>query len=211
MEDVIGYGRWGLVVFYLILVGLFVYGILRPRTRVEWRSMGLAQAFVVALYAEMYGLPLTLYGVAWLTGQSEYVSDHFHGHAWPYLFGWGDWGAVIFDVVGQALILVGAGIALLGWRTLYRHRDGVALGGVYRWVRHPQYLGFVLFLTGSVVNWPTLPTLLMYPVLVATYYRLARAEEQEMRERASDAYGQYAASTGFLIPGLGKAPSDRSI
>ena len=88
--DQIGYFQWGLVALYIILVGGFVYGLLRPRSRREWRSMGMAQAFVVALYAEMYGLPLTLYGVASVTGDSEFVTDHFRGHAWPFLFRWGE-------------------------------------------------------------------------------------------------------------------------
>jgi len=196
----IDYFQWGVVAFYILLVGGFVYGLLRPRNQAEWRSMGIAQAFVVALYAEMYGVPLTLYGVAWLTGQSEYVTDHFHGHAWPYLLGWGDWGAIVFDIAGQALIALGAFIALWGWRDLYRGRGGVARGGLYRYIRHPQYLGFLLFLTGSVVNWPTLATVLMYPFLVWVYCRLARREEQEMFLRAPVEYGRYVEETGFFFP-----------
>ncbi len=197
--DQIDYFQWWLVGFYVLLVGGFVYGLLRPHTQSEWRSMGMSQAFVVALYAEMYGMPLSLYGVAWATGQSEYVTDHFHGHAWPYLLGLGDWGAIIFDVVGQAMVALGALITLWGWRDLYQGRGGVARGGLYRYIRHPQYLGFILFLTGSIVNWPTLITLLMYPFLVIIYRRLAKTEEAAML-RTQREYASYIKETGFFVP-----------
>jgi hypothetical protein len=106
----VSYHNWFLVVFYIALVGLFVFGILRPRRRAEWRSAGVAQGWVIALYAEMYGLPLTMYLVAWITGRSEFVTDHFRGHAWAYLFGWGDTGAIVCDVIGQLLVVAGAAL-----------------------------------------------------------------------------------------------------
>jgi hypothetical protein len=142
----IGYGNWILVGFYILILGVFLYGILRPRKKAEWRSAGAASAFVIALYAEMYGLPLTMYGVAWLTGRSEFAQDHFHGHAWAYLFGWGESGAIVFDVLGQLLIVLGAIIALIGWRQIHRGHGTMVTTGLYRYVRHPQYTGFYLFL-----------------------------------------------------------------
>jgi protein-S-isoprenylcysteine O-methyltransferase Ste14 len=198
----VGYHQWPLVVAYIVILGVFVYGILRPRRRVEWRSAGVAQAFVVALYAEMYGLPLTMYLVAWLTGRSEFAQDHFHGHAWAFLFGWGETGAIIFDFVGQTLIVAGAMLALAGWRQIHRERGKLVTGGLYRFVRHPQYTGFLLFLVGSLVNWPTLPTLLMLPVLVWVYHRLARTEEAEAEAVYGEAYRDYRRRTGMFWPRL---------
>jgi methanethiol S-methyltransferase len=196
----VGYNNWFLVGIYITLLGVFLYGILRPRSRVEWRSAGIAQAWVIALYAEMYGLPLTMYGLAWLTGRTEYAHDHFHGHAWAYLFGFGDKGAIATDVIGQLFIITGAVLALASWRQVYRAQAGLVTTGLYRYVRHPQYTGFFLFLIGSLVNWPTLITLAMFPFLVMVYYRLAKAEETEARARLGDDYAEYCAVTGMFLP-----------
>jgi methanethiol S-methyltransferase len=172
-----GYHNWWLVAFYIAWLGVFLFGILRPRRRAEWQSAGVAQGWVIALYAEMYGWPLTMYLVAWLTGKNEFVTTHFRGHAWAYLFGWSDTGAIVCDVVGQLLIVTGAVLALIGWRQVYRADGELVNTGLYRRIRHPQYAGFFLFLIGSTINWPTLMTLLMLPGLLVVYYRLAKVEE----------------------------------
>jgi hypothetical protein len=198
----VGYDNWLLVAVYVVLVGVFVVGILRPRRRAEWRSAGLAQGWVIALYAEMYGLPLTMYVVAWLTGRSEFVTEHFRGHAWAYLFGWGDASAIVCDVIGQLLIVAGAVLALIGWRQIYRGQGELVNTGLYRRMRHPQYTGFFLFLAGSVINWPTLITLLMLPVLLLVYYRLAKAEETGALKHFGDEYRRYQAATGMFLPKL---------
>jgi len=198
----VDYHQWPLVAAYILILGVFLYGILRPRRRSEWRSAGVAQAFIIALYAEMYGLPLTMYLVAWLTGRTEFAQDHFHGHAWAFLLGWGDDGAIVFDIVGQLLIVCGAALALAGWRQVHRGRGTLVTGGLYRFVRHPQYTGFFLFLLGSVLNWPTLPTLIMLPVLLWVYYRLARTEECEAEAAFGEAYRDYRQRSGMFVPRL---------
>lgn len=194
------YGSLGWTLGAIALATVFVFGALRPRQRREWRSLGWAQAFVVALYAEMYGVPLTAYGLAGLLHDPAFVDDHFHGHAWAYVFGWGDRGAVALDVLGQCMIAFGALIALWGWRVLHGAGDAMAQRGPYRWVRHPQYLGFFLFLTGSVINWPTFLTLLMYPGLLLVYYRLARVEEVESCRRFGVDYAGYRERSGMFLP-----------
>jgi protein-S-isoprenylcysteine O-methyltransferase Ste14 len=196
----IGYDNWWLVAIYVVLLGVFLYGILRPRTRAQWRSAGMAQAWVIALYAEMYGLPLTMYGLAAWTGQTEYATNHFRGHAWAYLFGWGDSGAIVCDVVGQTLIAAGAILALVGWRQIYRGRGELVQTGLYRRIRHPQYSGFFLFLIGSLINWPTLLTLGMFPLLCWTYYRLAREEEGDALRAFGEDYRQYQQVSGMFLP-----------
>jgi methanethiol S-methyltransferase len=196
----IGYDNWWLVAFYVALLGAFLFGILRPRGRAEWRSAGMAQGWVIALYAEMYGLPLTMYLVAWLTGKSEYATDHFRGHAWAFLFGWGDTGAIVLDVVGQLLIVAGVVLALVGWRQIYRGQGRLVKSGLYRRIRHPQYTGFFLFLLGSIVNWPTLITVLMLPVLLVVYYRLAKVEEADALVRFGEEYRRYQALSGMFLP-----------
>lgn len=198
----IGYGNWWLVAFYIALLGVFLFGILRPRRRAEWRSAGVAQGWVIALYAEMYGLPLTMYLLAWLTGKSEYATNHFRGHAWAYLLGWGDTGAVVCDVIGQLLIVAGAVLALIGWRQIYRGNGELVDTGLYRRIRHPQYTGFFLFLVGSIINWPTLITLVMLPLLLMVYYRLAKAEEADALAQFGDEYRRYQATSSMFWPKL---------
>jgi methanethiol S-methyltransferase len=198
----IGYHSWWLVAFYIALLGVFLFGILRPRRRAEWRSAGVAQGWVIALYAEMYGLPLTMYLVAWLTGRNDFVTNHFRGHAWAYLFGWGDTGAIVCDVVGQLLIVTGAVLGLIGWRQIYRGDGELVNTGLYRRIRHPQYAGFFLFLLGSILNWPTLITLLMLPVLLTVYYRLAKEEEADALMQFGDEYRRYQRVTGMFWPRL---------
>lgn len=198
----IDYHNWWLVGFYVVVVGVFVFGILRPRSRSQWRSAGVAQAWVMALYAEMYGLPLTMYVVASLTGQSEYVTNHFYGHAWAYLLGWGDRGAMVLDVTGQVLIVGGAVLALVGWRQIHAGKGELVQTGLYRYIRHPQYTGFFLFLIGSVVNWPTLITLLMLPALLWVYYRLTVLEEADALARYGERYRAYQRVSGRFLPRL---------
>lgn len=201
----VDYNQWPLVLSYIIILGVFLYGILRPRRRAEWRSAGVAQAFVIALYFEMYGIPLTMYLVAWLTGRTEFAQDHFHGHAWAFLLGLGETGAIVFDIVGQLLIACGAALALVGWRQVHRGYGTLVTNGLYRLMRHPQYTGFFLFLFGSLVNWPTLPTLLMFPVLLWIYFRLARAEELEAESAFGEAYRDYRQRSGMFFPKLRKS------
>lgn len=203
----IDYHNWPLVAFYVALLTVFLFGILRPRSRSEWRSAGVAQAFIIALYAEMYGLPLTMYFLAWGNGRSEFVQDHFHGHAWAYLMGLGDQGAIVFDLMGQTLIVIGVALAMIGWRQVHRAKGGIVREGLYRRIRHPQYTGFFLFLTGSLLNWPTLPTLIMFPLLLWTYYRLAKSEERDAQAAYGDAYDSYRISTGMFLPKWPRAAS----
>ena len=205
----IDYFNWWLVGIYVVLVGVFLYGILQPRRKTEWKSAGAAQAWVIALYAEMYGTPLTAYAVMNLVGRStEDAENHYNGHLWPVIFGLSDYNLVLAQfvtvVLGQTLIVVGAILATVGWRQLHSavKRGEMATRGLYRYIRHPQYTGFFLFLLGSVINWPTIATVLTLPVLCYVYWRLAHTEENDSRELFGEAYDQYARKTGKFLPKL---------
>ena len=207
----IGYFNWWLVAIYIALLSIFLFGILRPRRQSEWRSAGAAQAWIIALYAEMYGTPLTAYLVmGWLGRSRQDAEVHFNGHLWPIIFG-ADESKIIFaqfvcTIVGQAFIVVGAAMAIFGWRQLHTavRNDSLATKGLYRFVRHPQYTGFFLFLTGSMINWPTLVTMLTLPILWYVYLRLARMEEADALSKFGERYREYAESTGRFIPWLGR-------
>ena len=209
----IGYFNWWLVGLYIALLLVFLFGILRPRRKSEWKSAGVAQAWVVALYAEMYGTPLTAYLVmGWLGRSQQDAEEHYNGHLWPVIFGADESGVVfaqfLCTVVGQSLVLAGAILAIVGWRQLHTavKNNKLANTGLYRFVRHPQYTGFFMFLLGSMLNWPTFITMLTLPILWYVYLRLARLEEQDAIQKFGCRYRSYMSRTGRFIPWIGKVP-----
>ncbi len=76
--------------------------------------------------------------------------------------------------------------------------------GVYGLVRHPQYLGFYLIIIGFLVQWPTIITVLMAPVLFYAYYRLALREEKGLRRRFGKQYEEYTSAVPRFIPGTSR-------
>jgi protein-S-isoprenylcysteine O-methyltransferase Ste14 len=125
----------------------------------------------------MYGYPLTIYLLSGAVGSKVGLS-HSGGHLWNDLIGWeGDPHLSPFHLASYALIIAGFWLVAAAWRVLYAaQRSGqLATAGAYAHVRHPQYLGLLLIMVGFLVQWPTIPTLLMFPALVVTYRRLAIA------------------------------------
>jgi protein-S-isoprenylcysteine O-methyltransferase Ste14 len=207
-EPASGYGLWGLVLINSVVFILFAYSFFKPTTPRDWRSFGAFSAFLVALFAEMYGFPLTIYFLSgWL--QSRYPGvdwlSHDAGHLLEMLFGWKanpHFGP--FHLLSFAFIIGGFLLISKAWHVLYQaQRAGtLAMSGPYTYVRHPQYVGFILVMLGFLLQWPTLLTLAMFPVLVWMYVRLARAEEQQVIAELGDAYRQYAARVPAFIPRL---------
>jgi len=200
------YGLWGLVILNSAIFIFFAFSFFRPSTPRDWTSFGAFSAFLVALFAEMYGFPLTIFVLSgWL--QSRYPDvdwfSHDAGHLTETLFGWranphfGPFHLVSFVLIGGGFLLVSA-----AWHTLFSAQKNGALAttGPYAYVRHPQYVGFVLVLLGFLVQWPTILTLLMFPVLVFMYARLARREESEVRAAFGEAYDRYAAEVPAFVP-----------
>ena len=208
METSSAYGLWPLVIVNSAIFVIFAFSFTHPRTGRDWRSLGAFSAFVVALFTEMYGFPLTIYLLSGWLGKRSPGTDlfsHDAGHLWATIFGWsGD--PHLNPLHLLSYIFVGTGFLLLAnaWKVLYHaQRSGtLATTGPYAVVRHPQYDGFVLILLGFLWQWPTLPTLIMFPILVAMYVRLARREEREALATFGDAYTRYAAVTPAFVPRL---------
>ena len=106
----------------------------------------------------------------------------------------------------------GTVLAIAGWRQLHRavRAGAMAQSGLYRYIRHPQYTGFFLFLLGSVINWPTIPTLVTLPILWFVYLRLARTEEHDALAQFGEKYRRYQSQTGRFIPGIGLVAAQSS-
>lgn len=208
IENLSDYGLWSLAVVNSAVFIIFAFSFFKPKTIKDWRSFGAFSAFLVALFAEMYGFPLTIYFASgWL--QSAYPDinwlSHDAGHIPEMLFGWktnphfGPFHIVSFFLIGGGFLLLSA-----AWPVLYRaqlaHR--LATSGPYAHVRHPQYAGFVLILLGFLVQWPTALTLVMFPVLAVMYWRLAAAEERAAEAEFGEAYLRYSAETPRFLPRL---------
>ncbi|MCF8042370.1 MAG: isoprenylcysteine carboxylmethyltransferase family protein [Desulfarculaceae bacterium] len=208
MGDAPAYGLWQLVVINSLVILVFAFSFFRPQSRRDWRALGAFAGFIVALFTEMYGFPLTIYLLAgWLGSRFPHVDllSHNAGHLWHTLLGWkGDAHFDPLHLFSYALIIAGFWLMARAWRVLFRaQQEGrPATTGPYARLRHPQYLGFILIMVGFLVQWPTLPTLLMSPVLVWIYVRLARREERESLARFGQAYADYAARTPAFIPQL---------
>ena len=202
------YGLWSLVIINSAVFIFFALSFARPQSRRDWRSFGAFSAFIVALFAEMYGFPLTIYLLSgWLASRYPQLDllSHDAGHLWSTIFGLKGnphWSAL--HILSNLLIL--AGFLLIGaaWRVLHeaQRRHVLATTGPYAYVRHPQYAGFMLIMLGFLIQWPTLITLIMFPVLVTMYVRLARREERESLAEFGEAYAAYAASTPAFVPRL---------
>jgi protein-S-isoprenylcysteine O-methyltransferase Ste14 len=206
MSPPAAYGLWSLVIINSLVFLIFAFSFTRPRTARDWRSFGGFAAFIVALFTEMYGVPLTIYLFwGWLAGRFEGLDllTHDAGHLWQTLLGWkGD--PHLNPIHLLSSVLIGGGFILLArsWGVLHaaQRQRRLATTGPYARIRHPQYAGFVLIMLGFLVQWPTLLTLAMFPVLVWMYVRLARAEEREVATEFGDEWRQWAARTPSWVP-----------
>jgi protein-S-isoprenylcysteine O-methyltransferase Ste14 len=207
-QEAPAYGLWFLVIVNSAIFIVFAFSFAKPQTKRDWRSFGAFSAFIVALFTEMYGFPLTIYLLSgWL--QSRYPGvdwfSHDAGHLLEELLGWranphfGPFHILSFVFIGGGFVLISA-----AWRVLYeaQRRKALATTGPYAHVRHPQYAGFVMVMFGFLLQWPTLLTLAMFPVLVFMYVRPARQEEREAIAQFGDAYRRYAATTPAWFPSL---------
>lgn len=196
------YGWWPLVILHVGLVLVFAFSYLRPTRRREWRSLGAFMAFVVALFSEMYGFPLTIYLLTALLGRAPFPDPFAHasGNLLASLLGLGGGWALAFMAGGGLLMLLSVLIVGAAWKKVHAANGEMVTDGPYAVVRHPQYSGLMLGVLGALLQWPTLLTLIMAPILFVTYYQLARREEREMERRFGRRWLAYAARTPMLLP-----------
>ena len=205
-HDTAAYGLWALVAINSLVFILFAFSFTHPKTSRDWRSLGAFSAFIVALFVEMYGFPLTIYLLSgWLTSRYPGLDLYGHGsgHLWHTLFGLkGNPHFDLFHILSNILIFGGFILLASSWRVLYaaQQRHQLATTGPYAHVRHPQYGGFVLIMLGFLLQWPTLPTLVMFPILVTMYVKLAFREEREVLSEFGAAYAHYADKTPAFMP-----------
>jgi protein-S-isoprenylcysteine O-methyltransferase Ste14 len=203
-----GYGLWGLVVINSLVFIIFAFSFFKPSTKRDWRTFGGFSAFIVALFAEMYGFPLTIYLFSgWLQSRFPQTDLFVHdsGHLWWMMTG--RHGNPHFGLPHLlSLVVVFGGFYMLAkaWHVLYeaQRTRKLATTGPYAKIRHPQYFAFIVIMFGFLLQWPTLVTLVMFPVLVFMYVKLAMREEHEAEEQLGQAWRDYAERTPRFIPKL---------
>ena len=193
------FGNWWGVLFFIVLYGVVLFFLPFYR-KMDKKPRGTYLAFVIAFAIEMHGIPFSMYVISWIFGRS--LPD---GVLWGHTL-IGSYGHLGM-IVGAALGVIGLVLILAGWRTIYkaywskdRGEGALVTGGIYRYIRHPQYTGLMLLSLGMILDWATLPTLILLPVMAVVYYRLARREENDMIAEFGDEYRAYMLKTHRFIP-----------
>ncbi len=201
------YGNWRDVFIVSAVFLVFVLGLVWPRGRAEWRNAGLYSAFLISLFVEMFGVPLTIFLVAPLLDVPAIEFGLSESHLWAYLLDRAqvvplDWGVYLVMTISFALIAIGLALVAVGWAQVFGARYQLVTTGIYRIVRHPQYLGLILVIAAFNIQWPTILTLLMAPVLIVMYVHQARREDKELEARFGEAFVGYASRVPAFIPRL---------
>lgn len=193
-------GAWGVTLVVIVVISWFLYRYLAPKTWKEWASASVVQAFIIALYAEMYGFPLTIYLLVRFFGIDKTNLD---ANLWSTLLDYGETGMMISMVLGYFISFIGIGLFMEGWRELHRARQEHRLitDKLYALVRHPQYTGLFIIIFGEgIVHWPTVFSIVFFPLIIIAYVLLAKSEERKMLNEFGDAYRAYRLKVPGFIP-----------
>lgn len=191
--------NWFGVLFFVVLYSVVLLFVPFYK-KIDTKPRGAYIAFIFAFAIEMHGIPFSMYLISWIIGKNlpEGIL----------------WGHTLFPTIGYLGMYINIGCAVIalililnGWYNIYKKYWSKETGtgklvtsGVYRFIRHPQYIGLLLLSLGMLIEWATLPMLLMFPVMVGMYVRLAKREEKNMLREFGGDYKHYMAKTKMFIP-----------
>jgi protein-S-isoprenylcysteine O-methyltransferase Ste14 len=199
LSQTLFYGNWmGVVTWFALFASFIVFLPFNRKSKIK--PTGTFIAFIVASAFEMFGIPLSLYFLTWAFGVNL-PRGLLWGHTLENIIGY--WGMYI----GVALNIVGGLLIVSGWRVIHREywskekgEGKLVTDGIYAYIRHPQYSGFILLTFGLLIHWATIPLLVMWPLLVRQYVKLAKQEESEMIEQFGDDYREYMEKVPRFFP-----------
>ena len=211
-QNVPAYGLWWLAILNAVIFIGFAFSFFKPQTKTDWRSFSAFSAFILALFVEMYGFPLSIYVFSgWLAARYPGIDflSHDNGHLIHTLLGMKcnpHWD--IFHILSNVFIFGGFVMLSSSWHALWKaqRQHKLACTGLYARMRHPQYVAFIAIMLGFLLQWPTLPTLVMFPVLTFMYVRLSLREEKTAEAEFGGAYRAWVAVTPRFFPRLSMPP-----
>ncbi|MDF2615026.1 MAG: isoprenylcysteine carboxylmethyltransferase family protein [Clostridia bacterium] len=193
------YYNWFGVLFFIVVYSVVLLFIPFYK-KMNKKPIGTYVAFVIAFAIEMHGIPFSMYVISWVIGKNL-PEGILWGHTLVSRIGF--WGMYInIGCAAAALFLI-----LNGWYNIYKKywsketgKGALVKTGVYRYIRHPQYTGLLLLTLGMLAEWATLPMLMLYPIMIIMYVRLAKHEEKDMLIEFGDEYRKYIKETKMFIP-----------
>src|SRR5438445_3500408 len=193
LQDVIQ-GRWDLVFFNVVIFSSFLF-LLSFGKKANWRTSGIYSAFIISLFVEMYGFPLSIYLASSIVQSPvNYTPD------WILSFNFLKTNFILTQwmLAGLVVTILGSLLVILGWNKIYKSKSLVT-SGIYKYSRHPQYFGIILISFGWLIGWTTLLTILMFPILTFSYYRLSRREENYLEKKFGKKFLSYKRKVPMFI------------
>jgi protein-S-isoprenylcysteine O-methyltransferase Ste14 len=203
-------GRTTLIDYDLIILNLALFFLFALIGSLEFRNKGLrrvwgasvsimvaesfgfsqrlasALSFIISFYIAMQGIPVSIYSILWVFGADP------NGWILP--------NNLFLEITGIAMFFIGGLLVMLGWSKIFNNKGNLVTDGIYKYVRHPQYLG-ILLATLSLIIYRFSPiSLMLWPVLAIIYYRLARKEERDVESKFGEKYREYRRSVPMILP-----------